>query len=63
MDLHLTDEYISCIKINIINRTFCLFGTDGSYEEVICQTPDQFLNVLNYTKEHSEGVHIEYVAD
>jgi hypothetical protein len=63
MDLHLTDEYISSVKINISNRTFYLHGTDGSYEEVRCQTPDQFLSVLDFTKAHSEGVTIEYVTD
>jgi len=63
MDLHLTDEYIDCVKINISNRTFYLHGTDGSYEEVHCETPDQFLGVLEFTKSHSKGVRIEYVAD
>jgi len=63
MDLHLTDEYISTVKINISSRTFYLYGTDGSYEEVRCQTPDQFLSVLDFTKTHSEGVNIEYVTD
>ena len=63
MDLHLTDEYIELVKININNRTFYLYGTDGSYEEVRCETPDQFLSVLEFTKTHSTGVRIEYVSD
>jgi hypothetical protein len=63
MDLQLTDEYIDCVKINISNRTFYLHGTDGSYEEVRCETADQFLSVLDFTKSHSNGVRIEYVSD
>jgi len=63
MDLHLTDEFIESVKINISNRTFYLHGTDGSYEEVRCETPDQFLSVLEFTKTHSTGVRIEYVTD
>lgn len=63
MDLHLTDEYVYSVKVNISSRTFYLHGTDGSYEEVHCKTPDQFLSVLEFTKAHSNGVSIEYVAD
>jgi len=63
MDLHLTNEHIECVKININNRTFYLYGTDGSYEEVLCKKSDQFLSVLEFTKSHSNGVRIEYVAD
>ena len=63
MDLHLTDEYIDCVKINISSKTFYLHGTDGSYEEVHCKTSDQFISVLEFTKSHSNGVRIEYVAD
>jgi hypothetical protein len=63
MDLHLANEYIDSVKININNRTFYLHGTDGSYEEVRCETSDQFLSVLEFTKSHSNGVSIEYVSD
>lgn len=63
MDLQLTDEYIENVKINISNRTFYLYGTDGSYEEVNCETSDQFMNVLEFIRKHSEGVNIDYVAD
>jgi|APGre2960657373_1045057.scaffolds.fasta_scaffold126147_3 hypothetical protein len=63
MDLQLTDEYIDCVKVNVINRTFYLYGTDGSYEEIRCETPEQFLSVLEFTKSHSNGVRIEYVSN
>jgi hypothetical protein len=63
MDLQLTDEYIDSVTININNRTFYLHGSDGSYEEVRCETSEQFLSVLEFTKSHSDEVSIEYVSD
>jgi len=63
MDLHLTDEYIDSVTININSRTFYLHGSDGSYEEICCETPEQFLSVLEFTKSHSGGVNIKYVSD
>ena len=62
MDLRLEDEYIDRLGVNVANRTFYLYGSDGSNETIECETVDQFMGVLDFAKQ-SISERIVYVVD
>lgn len=44
------DEYLSRCVVDPIKRTVYLYSSEGSENEVVCDTVDEFMNVLKYVR-------------
>ena len=44
------DEYLSRCVVDPIKRTVYLYSNEGSEKEVICETVDEFMNVLEFVR-------------
>jgi hypothetical protein len=44
------DEYLSRCVVDPIKRTVYLYSTEGSEKEVVCETVDEFMNVLEFIR-------------
>ena len=44
------DEYLSRCVIDPIKRTVYLYSNEGSEKEVVCDTVDEFMNVLEFVR-------------
>jgi hypothetical protein len=43
-----TEDYLIGYSVNVLNRSFLLYSSTGATKEVTCETPEQFLNVLEF---------------
>jgi hypothetical protein len=41
-------EYLIGYSSNILERTFRLYSNTGNVKEIVCETPQQFLNIVEY---------------
>jgi hypothetical protein len=41
-------EYLIGYSSNILERTFRLYSNTGNVKEIVCGTPQQFLNIVEY---------------
>jgi len=46
----MTDEYLSRCVVDPLKKTVYLYSTEGSEKELVCETVDQFMNVLNIVR-------------
>ena len=46
-----TEEFLSRCVVDTLARKFYLYSSEGSEKVVECETPDQFLNVLELVRE------------
>tara|TARA_B100000427_G_scaffold223692_1_gene187401 strand:+ start:5624 stop:5824 length:201 start_codon:yes stop_codon:yes gene_type:complete len=44
------DEYVDRVEISLTKRLFKIFGSDGQVQELLCDTSDQFMKVLEVSK-------------
>ena len=44
------DEYLSRCVVDPIKRTVYLYSSEGSEREVVCETVDEFMNVLDFVR-------------
>jgi hypothetical protein len=44
------DEYLSRCVVDPIKRTVYLYSNEGSEKEVVCDTVDEFMNVLEFVR-------------
>ena len=44
------DEYLSRCVVDPIKRTVYLYSSEGSEREVVCETVDEFMNVLEFVR-------------
>ena len=44
------DEYLTRCVVDPIKRTVYLYSSEGSEKEVICETVDEFMNVLDFVR-------------
>jgi len=44
------DEYLSRCVVDPIKRTVYLYSSEGSEKEVVCDTVDEFMNVLEFVR-------------
>ncbi len=44
------DEYLSRCVVDPIKRTVYLYSNEGSEKEVVCETVDEFMNVLDFVR-------------
>jgi hypothetical protein len=41
-------EYLIGYSSNILERTFRLYSNTGNIKEIVCETAQQFLNIVEY---------------
>lgn len=56
-------ETVSLIEVDVLNRTFCMHGDMGACKEILCDTPDQFINLLRLVRINKENTEVVYVSD
>ena len=44
------EEFVDEIRVNLAARKFEIFGSQGNYQCVECDTPDQFMSVLQVVR-------------
>ena len=44
------DEYLSRCVVDPIKRTVYLYSNEGAEKEVVCDTVDEFMNVLEFVR-------------
>jgi hypothetical protein len=44
------DEYLTRCVVDPIKRTVYLYSNEGSEKEVVCETVDEFMNVLEFVR-------------
>ena len=44
------DEYLTRCVVDPIKRTVYLYSSEGSEREVVCDTVDEFMNVLEFVR-------------
>ena len=55
-----TDECVALINVSIPSRTFTLFSDMGNEKVILCETIDQFQQLLKLVRENSDRVDISY---
>ena len=53
-------EYVDLIKVNIPSRSFLIIGSNGSIQEIKCESSSQFIKHLNFIKENINEEEIRY---
>jgi len=53
-------EYVDFIKVNIPSRSFLIIGSNGSIQEIKCESSSQFIKHLNFIKENINEEEIRY---
>ena len=44
------DEYLSRCVVDPVKRTVYLYSNEGTEKEVVCDTVDEFMNVLEFVR-------------
>jgi hypothetical protein len=44
------DEYLTRCVVDPVKRTVYLYSSEGSEKEVVCETVDEFMNVLDFVR-------------
>tara|TARA_B100000214_G_scaffold299011_1_gene229115 strand:- start:323 stop:508 length:186 start_codon:yes stop_codon:yes gene_type:complete len=53
-------EYVDFIKVNIPSRSFLIIGSNGSIQEIKCESSSEFIKHLNFIKENINEDEIRY---
>jgi len=53
-------EYVDLIKVNIPSKSFLIIGSNGSMQEIKCDSSSQFIKHLNFIKENINKDEIRY---
>jgi len=53
-------EYVDFIKVNIPSKSFLIIGSNGSIQEIKCESSSQFIKHLNFIKENINEDEIRY---
>ena len=53
-------EYVDFIKVNIPSRSFLIIGSNGSIQEIKCESSSEFIKNLNFIKENINEDEIRY---
>jgi hypothetical protein len=54
------DEYLSRCVVDPIKRTVYLYSNEGSEKEVVCDTVDEFMNVLEFVRATVDAETLSY---
>jgi hypothetical protein len=44
------DEYLTRCVVDPVKRTVYLYSNEGAEKEVVCETVDEFMNVLDFVR-------------
>ena len=53
-------EFVDLVKVNIPSKSFLIMGSNGSIQEIKCDSSSQFINHLNFIKENINEDEIRY---
>ena len=53
-------EYVNLIKVNIPSKSFLIIGSNGSMQQIKCDSSSQFIKHLNFIKENINEDEIRY---
>ena len=56
------DEYLSRCVVDPIKRTVYLYSSEGSEREVVCETVDEFMNVLEFVRDTLDEDTLSYAS-
>ena len=56
-----TEAYVEGVVIDICSRSFLLISDLGEERFIKCDTPEEFMSVLNYVREHAPVDTLSYV--
>ena len=45
------DEFLTRCVVDPIRRTIYIYSSEGDNKEIVCDTVDQFINILNVIRE------------
>ena len=54
------DEYLTRCVVDPIKRTVYLYSNEGDTKEVSCESVDEFMNVLQYVRDHVSEETLSY---
>ena len=57
----MSDEYLTRCVVDTTKRTVYIYSSEGDEKTVECDTPEEFMNVLNYVREHVSTDTLSYV--
>ena len=55
------EEYLSRCVVDTVRRTVHIYSNEGDKKTVECDTPEEFMSVLNYVREHAPVDTLSYV--
>jgi len=55
------EEYLSRCVVDTQRRTVYIYSNEGDKKTVECDTPEEFMNVLNYVRENVSTDTLSYV--
>ena len=57
------EETVNLVEVDVMKRTFAMYGDKGSSEEILCDTIDQFMSVLELIRRNKERTEVVYVTN
>ena len=54
------DEYLTRCVVDTLKRTVYLYSSEGSEKQVVCDTVDEFMNVLQYVRDNVSEETVSY---
>ena len=57
----MNEEYLSKCVVDPIKRTVRIYSNEGSEREVVCETVEEFMNVLQFVRETLKEDVLTYV--
>ena len=55
-----TAEFVSRVVCSIPSRKFTIFSDEGKVTKVMCETPEEFQNVLDVCKSTQDLIDLEF---
>lgn len=56
------DEYLTRCVVDPVKRTVYLYSSEGSEKEVVCETVDEFMNVLEFVRSTVDEKTLSYAS-
>jgi hypothetical protein len=56
------DEYLTRCVVDPVKRTVYLYSNEGSEKEVVCETVDEFMNVLDFVRATVDTETLSYAS-
>ena len=56
------DEYLTRCVVDPVKRTVYLYSNEGAEKEVVCETVDEFMNVLDFVRATVDTETLSYAS-